>query len=112
MATSESIEKETTFALSGDDVALAQEAAALAIAYYRQQPGSRTKWVKSRISAQKALIRKLSSISDYAYPYYHSDEMPLDCGSENILRLNIPVVRSIRKAAAKARGEDRSHEGK
>lgn len=103
MTTSDSLSKETTFTLSGDDVALAQEAAALAIAYYKQRPGARTKWVKSRIDAQKALIRKLASISDYAYPYEHSDEMPLDCGSEHILRLNTPVVRSIRKAAAKAR---------
>jgi hypothetical protein len=85
--------------LTGNDLALAQQAACLAITWWKSQPGARTKFVKGRIAELQALISKLSGISGIAYPYDHSDEMPLDVGDEEIMRLNTPIVNKTRKRA-------------
>jgi len=89
--------------LTGNEIALAQQAAALAITWWKSQPGAQTKFVKGRIEELRALIRKCSEISDIAYPYDHADDMPLSVGDEEIMRLNTPVIRKTRAKANPAR---------
>ena len=85
--------------LTGNDIALAQEAAAMAIAYWKDRPGARTNYVRGRIAQYKELISKLSKISDIAYPYDSSDDMPMDVGDEEIMKLDTRVVDKTRARA-------------
>lgn len=87
--------------LTGDDLALAEQAAALAIAWSKTRLG-KSAFKREQIAKFTGLIAKLSAIGDHAYPYRHSDDMPARVGSEKIMRLDVDVVRKTR-ATAKSR---------
>jgi len=86
--------------LTGNDIALAQQAAALAIAWWKTQPeeAQQTTFAREQIARLRVLIKKLNEIADIAYPY-DSDDVPLDCGDEPIMRLNSRVVNKTRARA-------------
>jgi hypothetical protein len=91
--------------LTGDDIALAMEAAALAIRDLKKLPGARRKFIKGRIAEYEALIEKLRAISDQAYPYTppRSEDEPVpEHGAEEIMKLDARVVRKTRAAALRA----------
>lgn len=98
-------EKETRFTLTGNDIALAQEAAAFAINSYERYERPFTDFVIERIAAHKALLSKLNAVSEYAYPYGSSDDMPADCGDEPIMTIDHAVTAETREIAAKGTGE-------
>lgn len=83
--------------LTGNDLALAESAAQLAIAWWKEQPRSGFK--TKQVAAYKALIGKLSAINQYAYPYEVSDDMPIDFGSEALMVLDQKAVKATRAAA-------------
>lgn len=87
--------------LTGDDLALAEQAAALAIAWSKAKLGKGS-FKREQIAKFTGLIAKLSAISDHAYPYRHSDDMGPEVGRERIMRLDVDVARKTR-ATAKSR---------
>ncbi len=86
------VETGNEITLTGNDVALALQAAALADNWYKQQ--GRNKWTRDRRADLAALVTKLNAIFNLAYPHHHEDT-PLDCGSEKLLKLD---KRELRKA--------------
>jgi hypothetical protein len=86
--------------LTGNDLALAQEAAALAIAWAKEKMKG-SAYGKGRRLQLTALIKKLDAISQHAYPYEHGC-MPSDCGDDPIMAVDRDVVRETRKAARAA----------
>lgn len=90
--------------LTGNDLARAEGAAALAIAWWEKQApvSRRSAFARKEIAAYRALISKLSAIGDHAYPY-EPDTMPSDCGDDPIMQLDAEVVRETRAAARRAR---------
>lgn len=83
--------------LTGNDIAMAEEAVALAISHFKKQ--GRSKFVRERVANFKALQEKLHEINSAAYPYEDPESMPDDIGSEEIMKLDDKVVRKTRKAA-------------
>jgi len=61
--------------LTGNDLARAESGIALALAWWERR--SRGEFGRNEIVAYKALLAKLSEISDHAYPY-EPDCMPSD----------------------------------
>lgn len=86
--------------LTGDDLALAESAAQLAMAWWRDKPASDYK--KRQMAAYTALIKKLSAINQHAYPYENSDDMPPDIGGETLMVLDRASVAATRAAALKS----------
>lgn len=93
--------------LTGNEVALAIQGVSHAMNWWKAQPmsGERTK----HMTNLRALNKKLNAVSDYAYPYPSSDDMPPEIGEEIIFRLDGQSVRRSRmraKAAGmRARGQ-------
>lgn len=83
--------------LTGDDLALAEFACAHAINWWKKQ--GRTAHCRAERLKFEALLRKLAAIGDHAYPYKHSDDMPLDCGTEPIMRIDRRIVGKTRRSA-------------
>ena len=83
--------------LTGNDIALAMEAISHAMNFYKK--GGRSKFVRDKLSSLDALHSKLNEISDAAYPYEHSDDMPLDVGDEPIMKTDDRVIAKTRKRA-------------
>ena len=88
--------------LTGNEVAMAANACALAIAWWKQRP--KTKWSRTRIAEFEALSAKLQAIDDFAYPNVRYDEDEgfnvADCGDEPIMALDAEVVAQTRKLGA------------
>ena len=90
----------TPTTLTGNDLALAEECAGLAIAWAKEhQKGSA--YGKKQRDKYKALIAKLGAIGQYAYPY-EGGCAPLDFGDEPVMAVDRNVVRETRRAARKA----------
>jgi hypothetical protein len=87
--------------LTGNDIALAQEAVTYAIGHWKKQ--GRSKFVREQVEKFKSLNEKLNEINKIAYPYESADDMPHDIGDEEIMKLDEKVVRKTRKAALKQR---------
>lgn len=83
--------------LNGNDLALISFAIGIHIKWYKSQ--GRSKWVKARIADLEALHAKITNIGDWANPYDHSDDMPLEFGSEVVLRPDLKSVAKIHKNA-------------
>lgn len=89
--------------LTGNDLALAESGAQLAVAWWKNQPG-RSAFKRKQIAAYTALIKKLSAINQHAYPYESSDNMPLDIGSEVLMRIDEAAILGTRSSALASRG--------
>jgi hypothetical protein len=77
--------------LTGNDLALAWSACCHAIAWCKQQGGS--KYWRTERAKYTALAHKLSTISQTVYP--DEPDAPLDLGGEPIMRLDRRVVGKI-----------------
>lgn len=85
--------------LTGNDLALAQQAAGLAIAWVGKP---KSKYSRTMIKQFRLLILRLDAISDYAYPYENADQMPGSIGDEPIMIGDGVCIGKTRAAAAKA----------
>ena len=86
-------------ALTGNDIALAEEGLSHAINFWKKSKHPRTKFVKGRIATYSALLEKLDAIASAAYPYARSDNMPLDIGDEKLYVPNRDVIAACRRRA-------------
>lgn len=86
--------------LTGDDIALALSSVQIATAFWKKKPRPRSNFVKEELAKLDALNRKLSAISDYAYPYECSDDMGIMVGAEAIMVTDDAVIQKTRADAA------------
>lgn len=84
-------------ALTGNDIARASFGIMHMLTWWRDQPNCSFK-TRSVAEAEETL-RKLNAVSDFAYPYTNMEDMPLDCGGEEIVTINRTVVMRTREAA-------------
>jgi hypothetical protein len=87
--------------LTGDDIAMAQNAVGLALSWWAKRRGS-SGFKTQQVGRLRRLNARLNKISDYAYPYKSADVMPIDCGREVIMRVDEKNVKRTRAAARKA----------
>lgn len=88
--------------LTGNDLARAEFACGLAISWWKDQPTSSYK--RREIAEYKALLSKLSAISDYAYPLTMDEagEMVADYGDEPVMRADTAVIGKSQKRLKRA----------
>jgi hypothetical protein len=91
--------KDMDAALTGDDLALAEQGVGHLLTWWRNQPGS-SGFRGEQIGKLEMLLFKLNAINNFAYPYQCSDDMPEDVGAEPIMTINRPVVARSRAVAA------------
>lgn len=84
--------------LTSNDLALAEQAAAHAIKFWKDR--GRSKFVRRRIDEYRALIAKLDAAGRHLCPHDNSDDMPLDWGSDPIYG---PLTKRQQRAAIKGR---------
>jgi len=89
-------------ALTGDDLAVAEQGLAHLIEWWRAQPG-RSKFKRDQIAAARLLRSKLAFLRSLAYPY-KSGAMEIgapDFGAEPLMRPDRRAFRKAQRAAAK-----------
>lgn len=87
------------FTLTGNDLALCENGMAHAINFFKAMRPQGA-WARKERQKYEALLKKLNAITDHAYPYDNSDEMPLDVGDEPIMRSDQNAMGSTRARAA------------
>ena len=84
--------------LTGNDIAVAEMACGLAVAWWKQRKGGGA-YKRDEMAKLKALIAKLSAISQHAYPYVNSDDMPENIGAETLMAPDRAMMNLTRKEA-------------
>lgn len=88
----------STKTLTGNDIALASFACALAIAWHKKGAHPRCKYTRNEIAKYKELCSKLQYLSMNAYPDEPDpDERRFDEGDEKIMKLDPVVLKTISK---------------
>ena len=95
------------FSLTGNEIAVAQFGALLAISWWKKQKPS--DHGRAEISKLEALAQKLDAMNEYAYPY-NSVWVDADCGGEVLLVANDAAVAKTRRRAMKV-NRDMSAQG-
>lgn len=83
--------------LTGNDIALASFACALAIAWHKNNDAKKCAYTKREIAKYQALCSKLQFISMNAYPEYEAEGERRTCGDgdEEIMRFDEAVLKRI-----------------
>lgn len=91
-----------TRTLTGNDIALASFACALAIAWHKNNDAKKCAYTKREIAKYRALCSKLQYISMNAYPEYETDDGMRSAGDgdEEIMRFDAAVLKRLAKASA------------
>ena len=91
--------------LTGNDIALLEQGAGLLVDFFAKTfKGTTMK--RERVASAKAVMAKLSAISEHAYPYDPADAMPLDCGGEVLM---VPDRASMRPTRREVRQRCRNY---
>jgi hypothetical protein len=85
--------------LTGDDLALCEEAIGHALNWWTSKGRAKHSFGKRRVAELTDLSRKLNAIENHAYPYTNGDAQPLDLGKEILMRIDREAVRKTRSTA-------------
>jgi hypothetical protein len=87
--------------LTGNDIALASFACALAIAWHKNNDAKKCAYTKREIAKYSALCSKLQYIGMNAHPEYETDDGMRSAGDgdEEIMRFDAAVLKRIAKAS-------------
>lgn len=92
-------------ALTGDDLAIAEQGLDHLIKWWKARPG-RSKFKQERMAEARLLRSKIAFLLSLAYPYKSgaSEMTSLDYGSEPLMRPDKRTFRKTSRAAMKANG--------